>query len=51
MLPDTFTTKNVQEIWGYSTNTTASNKCKEFESQKIIKKLGQGKYQKLVTAI
>ena len=51
MLPDTFTTKNVQEIWGYSTNTTASNKCKEFESQKLIKKLSQGKYQKLVTAI
>ena len=37
--------------WGFSTISTASNKCNLFEEQKIIKKIAQGKYRKLVSAI
>ncbi len=51
LLPDTFTTQNVKEIWGVSTISTASNKCNLFEEQKIIQKIAQGKYRKLVSAI
>lgn len=51
LLPDTFTTQNVREIWGFSTISTASNKCNLFEEQKIIQKIAQGKYRKLVSAI
>ena len=51
LLPDTFTTQNVKEIWGFSTISTASNKCNLFEEQKIIQKIAQGKYRKLVSAI
>ena len=51
LLPDTFTTQNVKEIWGFSTISTASNKCNLFEEQKIIQKVAQGKYRKLVSAI
>jgi hypothetical protein len=51
LLPDTFTTQNVKDIWGFSTNSTASNKCKLFEEQKIIQKISHGKYKKLVSAI
>lgn len=51
MLPDTFTTADVKSIWGYSSKTTASNKCKEMADLKIVKKLSQGHYQKMVSAI
>ena len=51
MLPDNFTTADVKSIWGYSSKTTASNKRKEMTDQGIVKKLSQGHYQKMVSAI
>ena len=51
LLPDVFTTADVKSIWGYSSKTTASDKCKELVDQKIVKKLSQGHYQKLMSAI
>lgn len=51
MLPDNFTTAEVKSIWGYSSKSTASDKCKELVDQKLAKKISQGHYQKLVSAI
>ena len=51
LLPDIFTTQNVKDIWGFSTTSTASNKCNLLEGQGIIRKISHGKYQKLVSAI
>ena len=51
MLPENFTTADVRSIWGYSSKSTASDKCKELVDQKIVKKVSQGHYQKLVSAI
>ena len=51
LLPDEFTTQDVMRIWGYTSNTTASNKCSKLERDHIIKKLGRGKFRKLATAI
>lgn len=50
-LPEHFTTADVMNIWGFSTNTTASDKCKQLLERKQIKKLKRGEYQKLVSAI
>ena len=50
-LPDHFTTADVKSIWGYSSKSTASDKCKEMVDQKIVKKLSQGHYQKLLSAV
>ena len=51
LLPDNFTTSDVRTIWGYSSKSTASDKCKELVDQKIVKKVSQGHFQKLVSAI
>ena len=50
-LPEHFTTADVMTIWGFSTNTTASDKCKQMVERKQIKKLKRGEYQKLVSAL
>ena len=51
LLPDNFTTAEVKSIWGYSSKSTASDKCKELVDQKLVRKISQGHYQKLVSAI
>ena len=51
LLPEEFTTKDVMRIWGYTSNTTASNKCSKLERDRVIKKLGRGKFRKLATTI
>jgi len=51
LLPDNFTTSDVRTIWGYSSKSTASDKCKELVDQKIVRKVSQGHFQKLVSAI
>lgn len=51
LLPDSFTTADVGRIWGYSSKSTASDKCRELCDQKVIKKIKQGHYIKLISAI
>ncbi len=46
-----FTTQDVMRIWGYSSNSTASERCKQLMQNGKIKKLKHGHYAKLVTAI
>ena len=50
-LPDEFTTKNVMDIWGYTSNSTASARIKTLVQSGAIKKVRQGHYRKLVSAI
>lgn len=50
-LPEIFTTADVQSIWGFSTNTTASDKCKQMVDRHQVIKLKRGQYQKLVPAV
>ena len=51
MLPEEFTTQDVMRVFGYSSNTTASRKCKLLISQNVIEKSQHGKYRKLAKAI
>lgn len=51
LLPETFTTADVRSIWGYSSKSTASDKCKEMVDLKMVRKLSQGHFQKMVSAI
>lgn len=46
-----FTTKDVMNIWGYSSNATASARIKGLIDAGVVKKLRQGHFQKLATAI
>ena len=50
-LPDEFTTKDVMDIWGYTSNSTASARIKTLVQSGAIKKVRQGHYRKLVSAI
>ncbi len=50
-LPAEFTTQDVMNIWGYSSNTTASERCKLLCQNGQVKKLRTGHYAKLVKAI
>ncbi len=51
-LPEQFTTKDVQQIWGYSSNSTASTRIHQMCESGQVKALKQrGHYQKLVSAI
>ena len=50
-LPQEFTTKDVMNIWGYSTTTTASARIREFVKSQQVEKIKQGHFRKLVTAI
>ena len=49
-LPSEFTTQNVMEIWGYTSNATASSRIKEFINSGKVKKLRHGHFQKLSNA-
>ena len=49
-LPSEFTTQNVMEIWGYTSNATASSRIKEFIDSGKVKKLYRGHFQKLSNA-
>ena len=49
-LPNEFTTQNVMDIWGYSSNATASTRIKDFIDAGMVKKLSRGHYQKLTNA-
>ena len=51
LLPNTFTTSDVMNVWSFSTNTTASDKCKQLLDRGQIKKLKRGVFQKVVSAI
>lgn len=50
-LPEEFTTKNVMDTWGYSSNTTASARIKTLIESGAVRKIGHGHFQKLRTAI
>lgn len=50
-LPQEFTTKNVMDIWGYSSNTTASARITTLIKSGAVKKISHGHFQKLRTAI
>ncbi len=50
-LPDEFTTQNVMDIWGYSSKTTASARINSFIKSGVIKKIRQGHFQKMKTAL
>jgi hypothetical protein len=50
-LPQEFTTKNVMDIWGYSSNTTASARIATLVKSGAVKKISHGHFQKLRTAI
>jgi len=50
-LPTEFTTQDVMNIWGYTSNTTASARCKSLCESGKIKKAGYGRFIKLVTAV
>ena len=50
-LPQEFTTKNVMDIWGYSSNTTASARINTLIKSGAVKKISHGHFQKLRTAI
>ena len=50
-LPQEFTTKNVMDIWGYSSNTTASARISTLIKSGAVKKISHGHFQKLRTAI
>lgn len=51
MLPEEFTTQDVMRVFGYTSNATASRKCKLLINQHVIEKCQHGKYRKLATAI
>ena len=51
LLPQEFTTKNVMDIWGYSSNTTASARIATLVKSGAVKKISHGHFQKLRTAI
>ncbi|MCR5180791.1 MAG: hypothetical protein K6C30_06205 [Bacteroidaceae bacterium] len=51
MLPDEFTTQDVQRVWGYKSNVAASSKCNQFIKECIIEKLERGHFRKLANAI
>lgn len=49
-LPYEFTTQNVMDIWGYSSNATASTRIKDFIEAGLVKKISRGHFQKLTNA-
>ena len=49
-LPSEFTTQNVMDIWGYSSNATASTRIKDFIEAGLVKKISRGHFQKLTNA-
>ena len=49
-LPYEFTTQNVMDIWGYSSNATASTRIKDFIEAGMVKKVSRGHFQKLTNA-
>lgn len=50
-LSNEFTTQDVMNTWGYSTNTTASARINDFVKSGKVRKLGRGHYQKIANAI
>ncbi len=46
-LNDEFTTADVKELFGYTSKTAASDKCKELMDKGVIERLGRGRYRKL----
>ncbi|MBO4613411.1 MAG: hypothetical protein J5671_09645 [Bacteroidaceae bacterium] len=50
-LPEIFTTADVMDIWGFTSNVTASAKCKQMVDHCQAQKLKRGQYQKLVSTI
>lgn len=49
-LPYEFTTQNVMDIWGYSSNATASTRIKDFIEAGMVKKVSRGHFRKLSNA-
>lgn len=49
-LPHEFTTQNVMDIWGYSSNATASTRIKDFIEAGMVKKISRGHFRKLSNA-
>ena len=49
-LPHEFTTQNVMDIWGYSSNATASTRIKDFIEAGLVKKISRGHFRKLSNA-
>ncbi len=49
-LPYEFTTQNVMDIWGYSSNATASTRIKDFIEAGLVKKISRGHFRKLSNA-
>ena len=50
-LSNEFTTKDVMDTWGYSSNATASTRIKDFIDCGAVKRIGKGRFLKLATAI
>lgn len=50
-LPDEFTTTDVMNTWGYTSNTTASTRINSFLANKQVEKVSHGHYRKLVSSI
>lgn len=50
-LPYEFTTQNVMDIWGYSSNATASTRIKDFIEAGLVKKISRGHFRKLSNAV
>lgn len=51
LLPENFTTADVMNTWGYSSNTTASERCKQLCLSGQARQIKRGQFVKLVTAI
>lgn len=51
MLPEEFTTKDVVNIFGYSSISTASSKCDKFVKENVCERISKGKFRKLAKAI
>ena len=50
-LPDEFTTQDVMRIWGYSFNTNATQRIKQFERQNVVEMIKRGRYRKLARSV
>jgi hypothetical protein len=51
MLPDEFTTQDVQRVWGYSKIVNASQRVSKFVKENVIEMIDRGKYRKLAKAV
>ena len=49
-LPNEFTTQDVKNLWGYTSNATASTRITKLIDAGVVEKIGHGKYRKLKSA-